>query len=86
MLKGDTNIHWGKARKFWCGIGVGPSYVFRTFLYTVGVSQVALVVKNPPANAGDMGSIPRLARSPGGGHGNPLQYSYLENSMDKEAW
>ena len=52
MLKGDTNIHWGKARKFWCGIGVGPSYVFRTFLYTVGVSQVALVVKNPPANTG----------------------------------
>jgi len=39
---------------------------------------VALVVKNPPANAGnirDMGSIPGLGRSPGGGHGNPLQYS-----------
>ena len=45
-------------------------------------SQVALVVKNPPANAGDIrdeGSTPGLGRSPGGGHGNPLQYSCLEN-------
>ena len=48
-------------------------------------SQVALVVKNPPANAGDMGLIPGLGRSPGGGHGNPLQYSCLENPMDKGA-
>ena len=43
---------------------------------------MALLVKNPPANAGDIrdtGSIPGLGRSPGGGHGNPLQYSYLEN-------
>ena len=37
------------------------------------------VVKNPPANAGDTGSIPEWGRSPGGGHGNPLQYSCLEN-------
>ena len=44
------------------------------------------VVKNPPANAGDMGLIPGLGRSPGGGHGNPLQYSCLGNSMDREAW
>ena len=51
-----------------------------------GVSQVALVVKNLPANAGDVidaGSIPGLGRSPGGGHGNPLQYSCLENPMDR---
>ena len=50
---------------------------------------VALVVKNPPANAGDtrdMGSIPGLGRSPGGGHGNPFQYFYLENLMDRRAW
>ena len=49
-------------------------------------SQVAPVVKNPPANAGDIrdtGSIPELGRSPGGGHGNPLQYSCLENPMDR---
>ena len=50
---------------------------------------MVLVVKNPPANAGDVkdsGSIPRLGRSPGGGHGNPLQYFRLENSMDRGAW
>ena len=52
-------------------------------------SQVALVVKNPPANAGDVrdtGSVPGSGRYPGGGHGNPLQYSCLENSMDRGAW
>ena len=44
------------------------------------------VVKNPPANARDLGSIPGSERSPGGGHGNPLQYSCLENLMDRGAW
>ena len=47
------------------------------------------MVKNPPANAGDIrdvGSIPGWGRSPGGGHGNPLQYSCQENSMDRGAW
>ena len=51
----------------------------------VRVSQVALVVKNPPANAGDarnVGSIPGLRRSPGEGNGNPLQHSCLENPID----
>ena len=51
-------------------------------------SQVALVIKNPPAHAGDVrhvGSVPGLGRIPGGGHGNPLQYSCLENPMDREA-
>ena len=54
-----------------------------------GASKVALVVKNPPANAGDVrdtGSIPGLGRSSGGGHGNPLQCSRLENPMDGGAW
>ena len=41
------------------------------------------VVKNPPASAGDMGSIPGSGRSPGEGNGNPLQYAYLENSVDR---
>ena len=48
-----------------------------------------LVVKNPPANAGDtrdVGSIPELGRSPGGGHGNPLQYFCLGNPMNRKAW
>ena len=44
------------------------------------------VVKNPPANAADMGSIPGSGRSPGEGNGNPLQYSCLENPMDREPW
>ena len=43
-------------------------------------------VKNLPANAGCLGSIPGLGRSPGGGNGNPLQYSYLENPTDRRAW
>ena len=54
-----------------------------------GASQVALVVKNPPANAGyvrDEGSIPGSRRSPGEGHGNPLHYSCLDNPMDRGAW
>ena len=52
-------------------------------------SQVALVVKSPPVNAGDIrdvGSIPGWGRSPGVGNGYPLQYSCLENSMDRGAW
>ena len=52
-------------------------------------SQVALVVKNLPAGSGDIrdvGSVPGLGRSPGGGFGNPLQYSYPENAMDRGAW
>ena len=50
---------------------------------------MAPVVKNPPASAGDirdLGPIPGLGRSPGGGNGNPLQYSCLENPMDRGAW
>ena len=43
------------------------------------------VVKNPPANVGDVGSIPGLGRSPREGNGNPLQYSCLENSMGRGA-
>ena len=44
------------------------------------------VVKNPPTYAGDMDLIPGLGRNPGEGNGNPIQYSCLENSMDREAW
>ena len=50
---------------------------------------MALVVKNPPANAGDirdLGSIPGWGRSPAGGNGNPLQYSCSENPTDNGAW
>ena len=44
------------------------------------------MVKNLPANSGDPGSVPGSGRSPGEGNGNPLQYSGLENSMDRGAW
>ena len=50
---------------------------------------MVLAVKNPPEDAGDIrgtGSSPGSGRSPGGGHGNPLQYSCLDNHMDRGAW
>ena len=62
----------------------GQPNVFRTW-----ASQVALVVKNLPVNTGNAGhssSIPGSGRSHGGGNGNPLQYSCLENPMDRGAW
>ena len=62
-----------------------------TYVYvsSLGASPVALVVKNLSDNAGDirdLGSIPGSGRFPGGGHGNPLQYSCLKNPMDRGAW
>ena len=59
------------------------------YLLKSKVCQDGTSGKEQPANAGDirdMGSIPGSGRSPGGGHGNPLQYSCLENPMDKGAW
>ena len=47
---------------------------------------MAQMVKNPTCNAGDMGLIPGLERSPGEGNGNPIQYSCLKNLMDRGAW
>ena len=61
-------------------------YICFFFFWT---SQVVRVVKNPPDNAEDIrdvGSIPGSGRSPGGEHGNPFQYSCLENPMDREVW
>ena len=49
-------------------------------------SLVAQMLKNLPANAGDVGSVPGLGRSPGEGNGNPLQYTCLENPMDRGVW
>ena len=66
------------------------SYLIYAFTVTYyGASQVALVVKSLPANTGDlrdMGLILGSGRSPGGGNGSPLQYSCLENPMDRIAW
>ena len=71
----------------WCGemnqkFGINT----QTVLYA---AQVALVVKNPPASAGDRrdtDSVPGLGSSPGGGHSHPLQCSCLDNLMDRGAW
>ena len=64
------------------------SYIFVPIYHTGGLPS-SLVVKNLPANAGDArdrGSISGLGRFPGGGHGNPLQYSHLGNPMDRGSW
>ena len=74
--------------------GVSVSYgssifsLLRNLQPVLQASQVAVKVKNLPANAGDIrdGFIPGSGRSPGEGHGNPLQYSCLENPMDRGAW
>ena len=63
-------------------------YIY-THIHMCEASQVVLVVKNPLANSGDLrdsGSIPGWGRSPGRGHGNPLQDSCLENPRDRGAW
>ena len=62
---------------------------FFVYLHFYGASQVALVVKNPPAKAGDttdVGLIPGSGRSPGGGNGNAYQDSCLKSPMDREAY
>ena len=67
----------------------GVIYILQRVTVRVWASQVALLVKNLPANAGDVrdaGSIPGMKRSSGGGHGNPFQYSCLKNPMDRGAW
>ena len=64
-------------------------YAFGRQWRSMWASQVVLVVKHLPANAGDIedtASIPGWGRSPGGEHGNPCQYSCLENPMDRGAW
>ena len=69
-------------------MGAPGSLAFRLGLGLLRVSPMALVVKNPPANAGDIrdvGLIPGLG-IPGGGHTSPLQYSCLKNPMDRVAW
>ena len=71
-------VRYGKANEF-----------VSTTIFSLWASQVALVVKNLPANAGvvrDDGSITGWGRSPDEGHGNRLEYSWLENPMDRGAW
>ena len=66
-----------------------PLFLYINFYWSIAASQVALMIKKLPANEGDIrdvGSIPGLGRSPGEGNGDPLQYSCLENPMDRGAW
>ena len=69
----------------------GRYYSYKRKMYTYSTVNVwgfpsGSGSKESACNAGDLGSIPELGRPPGGGNGNPLQYSCLENSMDKGAW
>ena len=68
---------WLEWRKTW---------LFSITVYHLWGFPAGTVVKNSTANAGDVSSIPGSGRSPGEGNGNPLQYSCLENSMDRGAW
>ena len=72
--------------KMWTCLHYFPIDLLSWFKLEYWASQVVLVVKNLPANAGDIGSIPESGRSPGGGNGNLLQCSCLENFMDRGAW
>ena len=75
---GHGNVKTGRS-------GFPPSYLSRGHV-TFRASQEALVAKNSPAKARNAGSIPGSGRSPGRGHGNPLQHPCLENPMDRGAW
>ena len=66
-------------------LGVGPSLEIGSLQMDLTGFPGGPVVKNPPANAGDTGSIPGSGRSPGEGHGNPVQCSCLEAPMDRRA-
>ena len=73
-------------------LGIGMNFSSDSYWKSFRASQVSLVVKNLPANpgdagnTGDVGSVPGSGRCPGGDHDNPLQYSCLENSMNRGGW
>ena len=77
-------------QEYWSGVPLpSPFLIPDSIISHLYTSQVALGVMNPPANRGDVrdaGLIPGSERSPGEGHGNPPQYSCLENPMDRRAW
>ena len=78
-------LRWEKD-KFLVGLNLMEGSISMCLSVQIRTFQLAVVVKNPPANAGDTGSIPGPARSLGVGNVNPLQYSCLENPMYGGAW
>ena len=71
-----------------CNYNNTHNIIYNIYIH-IYASQVTVVVKNPPANVGDlrdMSSVPGLGRSPGEGYGNPVQYSCLENPIDRRVW
>ena len=88
----SLQVCWLQARQSTAWFKVTVQFFLRGIfacLLCARASQVALVVKNPPANARDVrdaGLIPGSGRSPGEGYGNPLRYSCLKNPMDRGAW
>jgi len=84
----ETLYKWNKTILSFC-VWILSFSIFSRFIMVEHVSEASLVahsVKNPPASAEDEGSIPGSVRSSGEGNGNPLQYSCLENPMDRGAW
>ena len=76
-------------RKIPSGISLNNEDIYKSHILIIEASQVVLVVKNLPANAADIrdsGSIPGSGRFPGGGNGNPLHYSCLDNPKDRGTW
>jgi len=80
-------------QEYWSGVPLPSLYVTLSVCIICSIAQILkasqVELKNPPVNAediGDTGLIPGLERSPGEGHGNPLQCSCLKNPMDREAW
>ena len=87
LLFSSISLHWSLRKAFLYLLAILWNSAFR-WEY-LSFSQVPLMIKNPPANAGDIrdaGSIPGLGRSPGGGHGKPLLYSCLENPIGRGNW
>ena len=89
LLQGIVPIHESERRDGAAVGGRSKREEICVYIKLIQISQVALGVKNRPANAGDTrdaGSIPGSERCPGGEHDNPLQYSFLENPKDRGAW
>ena len=84
MAAFQNNKHPPKMTK----VGLLKSIIFNSWIsaWLIQSNPLGAVIKNPPANARDMGSIPGSGRSPGEGNGNRLEYSCLGNPVDRGAW